>query len=83
MPTVVSLLGTFQANFPGLTQLLTMPTDLIGVVAGVSAVVMMQGRMRFDGQAPITTSLDPSDVVKHSLIWMEKLLSTVLVAGGS
>ena len=45
MPTAVSLLGTFQANFPGLTQLLTMPTDLIGVVAGVSVVVMMQCRV--------------------------------------
>ena len=54
MPTAVSLLGAFQANFPGLTQLLTMSTDLIGVVAGVSAVVMMQRRMWFDGQVTVT-----------------------------
>ena len=54
MPTAVSLLGVFQANFPGLTQLLTISTDLIGVVAGLSAVMMMQRRVWFDGQVPVT-----------------------------
>ena len=53
MPTVVSLLGAFQVSFPGLTHLLAMSTDLIGVVAGVSAVVMMQRRMWFDGQVTV------------------------------
>ncbi len=53
MPTAVSLLEAFQANFPGLTQLLTMMAYLIGMGAGVSAVLMAQRRARFDGQATV------------------------------
>ena len=54
MPTAISLLDAFQANFPGLTQFLTMMAYLIGMVAGVSAVLMAQRRARFDGQATVT-----------------------------
>lgn len=54
MPTAVSMLEAFQANFPGLTQLLTMLAYLIGMVTGVSAVLMAQRRARFDGQATVT-----------------------------
>ena len=53
MPTAVSMLEAFQANFPGLTQLLTMLAYLIGMVSGASAVLMAQRRVRFDGQATV------------------------------
>ena len=55
MLTAVLLLEAFQANFPSLTQLLTMSAYLIRVVAEVSAVVMMQCCVRFDGQVPVTS----------------------------
>ena len=54
MLTAVLLLKAFQVNFSGLTQLLTMSAYLIGVAAEVSAVVMMQCCVRFDGQVPVT-----------------------------
>lgn len=54
MPTAASMLEAFQANFPGLTQLLTMLAYLIGMGAGVSAVLMMQRRQRFERHATTT-----------------------------
>ncbi len=51
MPTAVTLLDAFKANFPGLTLLLTMVAYLVGMGAGVSAVLMAYRRQRFDGQA--------------------------------
>lgn len=53
MPTAVSLLEAFQANFPGLTLLLTMLAYLIGLWAGGSAIVLLQRRQRFDGSATL------------------------------
>ena len=46
MPTAVSLLEAFQANFPGLTQLLTMMAYLIGMGAltGVGFLEDWQGQ---------------------------------------
>ena len=55
MLAAVSLLKAFQANFPSLTQLLTMSAYLIGGVAEVLAVVMMQCCVRFDRQVPVTS----------------------------
>lgn len=53
MPTAVSMLEAFGANFPGLTQLLTMLAYLIGLWAGGSAFLLMQRRQRFDGSATL------------------------------
>lgn len=53
MPTAVSMLEAFSANFPGLTQMLTMLAYLIGLWAGVSAILLVQRRQRFDGSVTL------------------------------
>lgn len=53
MPTAISLLEAFRANFPGLTLLLTMLAYLVGMWAGGSAIVLLQRRQRFDASATL------------------------------
>lgn len=49
MPTAMTMLEAFRANFPGLTQFLTALCYLFGLWAGVSALLLMQRRQRYDG----------------------------------
>ena len=51
MPTAMTMLEAFRANFPGLTQFLTALCYLLGLWAGVSALFLMQRRQRHDGSA--------------------------------
>lgn len=49
MPTAMTMLEAFRANFPGLTQFLTALCYLIGLWAAVSALVLLRRRQRYDG----------------------------------
>ena len=51
MPTGISMMEAFRANFPGLTQFLTALCYLLGMWAGVSALLLAQRRQRHDGGA--------------------------------
>ncbi|MEI2806922.1 MAG: hypothetical protein V9G18_13570 [Albidovulum sp.] len=51
MPTAMSMMEAFRANFPGLTQFLTALCYLLGLWAGVSATLLVQRRQRHDGGA--------------------------------
>jgi len=51
MPTAISMLEAFEANFPGLTQWLTALAYLMGLWAGVSAVAQVLRHQRHDGGA--------------------------------
>ncbi len=46
MPTAVSMLEAFGANFPGLTQLLTMLSYLMGLGAAISSFVLLRRYQR-------------------------------------
>lgn len=53
MPTAVSMLEAFGANFPGLTQLLTMLSYLMGLGAAISSFVLLRRYQRFDGSTTL------------------------------
>lgn len=54
MPTAISMLEAFEANFPGLTQGLTALAFLIGLWAGVSALALALRRQHHDGSATLS-----------------------------
>lgn len=49
MPTAMTMLEAFRANFPGLTQFLTALCYVIGVWAAASALVLLRRHQRYDG----------------------------------
>ena len=51
MPTPMTMLEAFRANFPGLTQFLTALCYVLGLWAGASALLLVQRRQRYDGGA--------------------------------
>lgn len=51
MPTAITMLEAFRANFPGLTQFLTALCYPLGMWAGVTALFLVQRRQRHDGSA--------------------------------
>jgi hypothetical protein len=51
MPTAMTMMEAFRANFPGLTQFLTALCYVLGLWAGASALLLVQRRQRYDGGA--------------------------------